>query len=505
MENKLSEIIKDVAIYLRKSRAKGLEETDETLEKHNSLLTDFAKMHNLRYVIYKEVASGDSIDGRPEMIRLLEDIENDLFDAVLVVDYDRLSRGSEEDSGKIKRIFKKSGTLIITPNKVYNLENEDDETFLELISFMSRQEYKMIKRRMLRGKKIGSKMGNWTNGTAPIPYKYNPQTKGLIIDEEKLSTYNLIKSLFLDKLLTVENVAIELNKLGIPTPYERGSKWYGVVVQRLLLSETHLGKIISNKTKGNTRKGEKIINYSRDRWIVVENCHLPVKTIEEHNRIIELFKQRNKTPSRAKQGVFEFSGIIKCSICGYSITFLKKKNSEKIYMKPCWYIDAFGNKCPNRSGNIEEISKEVLLAIINYRDNLINNMPTEINKDNKKIELIIKQKSKQLNKFKTALEKVNEAYELGDYTREQWLDRKSKWENEIEKVDVEIDELENSLNVDQIKSIDDKIFTINKVLDNLNKEDITAEEKNKFYKSIIEKIVWTRIDDNEAELDIQFY
>jgi len=280
MENKLSEIIKDIAIYLRKSRAKGQEETDETLEKHNEILVDFAKKHNLRYVIYKEIASGDSIDGRPEMIKLLEDIENDLFDAVLVLDYDRLSRGSEEDSGKIKRIFKKSGTLIITPNKVYNLENEDDETFLELISFMSRQEYKMIKRRMLRGKKIGSKMGNWTNGTAPIPYKYNLQTKGLIIDEEKLSTYNLIKSLFLDKLLTVESVAIELNKLGIPTPYERGTKWHGNVVQRILLNETHLGKIISNKSKGNTRKGEKIINYPRDRWIVVENCHLPVKTIE---------------------------------------------------------------------------------------------------------------------------------------------------------------------------------------------------------------------------------
>ena len=502
---KLSEVIKDIAIYLRKSRAKGLEETDETLEKHNEILVEFAKKHDLRYVIYKEVASGDSIDNRPEMVKLLNDIENDLYDAVLVVDIDRLGRGNEEDSGKIKRIFRNSGTLIITPNKVYNLENEDDETFLEFQTFLARQEYKMIKRRMMRGKKIGSKMGNWTNGTPPLPYIYNPTKKGLIVDQEKLLIYNLIKSLFLDKLLSIENLAVELNKLGIPTLYDRGSKWHGVVIQRLLLNETHLGKIISNKTKGNTKKGEKIVNYPRDKWIVVENCHESVKTIEEHNRILEIFKQRIKTPSRSKQGVFDFSGIIKCSICGYSMTYLKKKDTGKIYMKPCWYNDAFGNKCPNRAGNVDEISKEVLIAIINYRDGLINSIPIEANKDDQKIELLIKQKNKQLNKFKTALEKVNEAYELGDYTREKWLERKSKWEKEIEKVNIDIKELQNDLNINEIKSIDDKIFTINKVLDNLNREYITSEEKNIFYKSIIEKIIWTRIGDNESELDIQFY
>ena len=500
---KLSEVIKDIAIYLRKSRAKGQEETDETLEKHNSLLVDFAKKHDLRYVLYKEVVSGDSIDGRPEMIRLLDDIENDLYDAVLCVDIDRLGRGNEEDSGKIKRIFRNSGTLIITPNKVYNLENEDDETFLEFQTFLARQEYKMIKRRMMRGKKIGSKMGYWTNGTPSLPYIYDSNKKGLIIDQEKLPVYNLIKSLFLDKLLTVEHIAIELNKLGIPTPYERGTKWYGVVVQRLLLNETHLGKIISNKTKGNLKKGEKVINYPRDRWIVVENCHSSVKTIEEHNRILELFKQRNKTPSRAKQGVFDFSGIIKCSLCGYSITYLKKKDTGKIYMKPCWYIDAFGNKCINRAGSIDEISKKVKEAIINKRDKLINEITDDSNKDNTKIELMIKQKDKQLNKFKSALNKVNEAYELGDYTREQWLERKSKWESDIEKVNIEIDELQNELlNNDEFITREEYIYIIDKVLENLDKDDITPEQKNQYYKSIIEKITWLKIDNNEGKLDI---
>ena len=505
MENKLSEIIKDIAIYLRKSRAKGQEETDETLNKHNEILVDFAKKNDLRYVIYKEVASGDSIDGRPEMIRLLEDIENDLFDAVLVVDYDRLSRGSEEDSGKIKRIFKKSGTLIITPNKVYNLENEDDETFLELISFMSRQEYKMIKRRMMRGKKIGSKMGNWTNGIPPLGYLYNKNSKSLIIDEERLPIYNLIKSLFLDKLMTVENIAIELNKLGIPTTYSHGTKWHGNVVMRILISETHLGKIISNKTKGNSKKGEKVIDQPRDKWIIVENCHPSVKTKEEHDKILELFSQRKLIASRAKQGVFDFSGIIKCSLCGYSMTYLKKKDTGKIYMKPCWYVDMFGNKCKNRSGNVEEIAKGVKEEIINRKERLVKKLKNgTIQNNSNEIELMIKQKGKQLVKFNKALNNAKDAYDLGDYTREEWLERKSKWENEIEKVNIEINNLkEQMIKNNEVKNIEEEIEILNYILKNL---DIVtdAKERNDLYKLCIEKINWTRVGNDESSIRISW-
>ena len=504
MENKLSEIIKDIAIYLRKSRAKEQEETDETLHKHNEILVDFAKKNDLRYVIYKEIASGDSINGRPEMIRLLNDIENDLFDAVLVVDYDRLSRASEEDSGKIKRIFKKSGTLIITPNKVYNLDNEDDETFLELISFMSRQEYKMIKRRMMRGKKIGSKMGNWTNGIPPLGYLYDKNSKSLIIDEERLPIYNLIKSMFLDKLMTVENIAIELNKLGIPTSYSHGTKWHGNVVMRILTSETHLGKIISNKTKGNSKKGEKVIYNSKDKFIIVENCHNPVKTQEEHNRILELFNQRKLIASRAKQGVFDFSGIIKCSICGYSHTFLTNKKTGKVYMKPCWYVDAFGNKCKNRSGNVDEITEKVKIAIINKRDRLIEEIKDDSSKDNTKTELMIKQKLKQIDKFKSALSKIDDTYDLGDYTREQWLERKSKWENEINKVNIEIIELErNKLKNNEIKFKEDMIKILDYMINNLQIK-INPEERNNLYKMGIEKIIWNRIGDNEGIIKISW-
>ncbi|MHB1684960.1 MAG: hypothetical protein ACYCYO_19395, partial [Bacilli bacterium] len=36
-------------------------------------------------------------------------------------------------------------------------------------------EYRMIKKRFQRGKKIGARLGHWTNGSAPFPYVYDAE------------------------------------------------------------------------------------------------------------------------------------------------------------------------------------------------------------------------------------------------------------------------------------------------------------------------------------------
>ena len=120
-------IIKYVALYLRKSR--GDAETD--LEKHRLILTELCKINNWKYVVYEEIMSGDSIEMRPKFQKLLADVESEVYDAVCVVDIDRLGRGDEEDQGKIKKAFAKSDTYVITPEKVYNLNNAEDKFVVE--------------------------------------------------------------------------------------------------------------------------------------------------------------------------------------------------------------------------------------------------------------------------------------------------------------------------------------------------------------------------------------
>ena len=174
----------EVAVYLRKSREEENETREETLARHERMLKDYCDNKNLIIKkIYKEVVSGENIANRPQMQRLLEDVQDKLYDGVVVIEIERLSRGNQIDQAEILEIFKKSNTKIFTLNKNYDLsdENEFDEDFFEFGLFMSRREYKIIKRRLLRGKKQAQKEGYFIGSQCPFGYSKEKSNKGYIL------------------------------------------------------------------------------------------------------------------------------------------------------------------------------------------------------------------------------------------------------------------------------------------------------------------------------------
>lgn len=243
-------IIRYVALYLRKSRG----EEDADLEKHRYILREICVKHGWKYVEYVEIASSETIEYRPKFQKLLADVEEGIYDAVLVVDYQRLGRGELEDQGKIKRIFRDSETYIVTPDKIYNLVDDTDDLLVDVRGLLARQEYKTITRNLQRGKKIGARLGNWTNGTPPYPYVYVAERKGLVVETSKNSIYQELKEAVLEGQ-HLAPLGYALNIRGIPGP--KGGMWHGNTIRRLLLDETHLGRIISGKTKGSGHKHKK--------------------------------------------------------------------------------------------------------------------------------------------------------------------------------------------------------------------------------------------------------
>ena len=93
------------AMYLRKSRAdiemEALGE-GETLAKHKTMLFNLAARHDIlpsQITIYQEIVSGESIQDRPEVQRLLDDVYANKYKGVLVVEVERLARGNTKDQG----------------------------------------------------------------------------------------------------------------------------------------------------------------------------------------------------------------------------------------------------------------------------------------------------------------------------------------------------------------------------------------------------------------------
>jgi len=493
--------IKDIAIYLRKSRNDPFNPEKDVLSKHESELIEFAQSHNWKYTIYKEIGSGESIDERHEMIKLLKDVELGLYDGVLVIDYDRLGRGDYLDQAKIRSTFRDANAVIITPQKVYDVTDENQELILDIEGFMARQEYRLIKKRLLRGKKLGVKEGNWTNGKPPYPYIYDRESKEVKVDTSKLEIYNLIKTRFLSGDIPMQ-IMVDLNTLGVPSPNNK--LWSINAIYRLLTNEVHLGKVIYGKTKGNGHKNKKVKNpvtsIQRENWLVKEGALPVLKTEEEHNEILSILQRRKIIPLRSRRGTYVFSGLIYCGICNRSMQFISKE-SGSILVKKCQHVDPFGNKCDNRGIPVDILHNAFNIKIEDEIIKLTQEIQVPNTNANYLIE-ILSTKQEKFQQLNDSLSRIKELYEMGDYEKIEYQEKRDKRVIEITKVKEEIGNIRTSIDhtnkTTQTERLE-KLIDFQKFWN----ETVEPKEKNKLLKRILFKISYIRIGD-DVNIEVEF-
>ena len=196
--------------------------------------------------------------------------------------------------------------------------------------------------------------------------------------------------------------------------------------------------------------------------------------------------------SQAKRQTFAFSGLIKCERCGHSHTFYTKQN--KLSMKPCWYINPLGEKCRNGGISVSIIEDMVLSEIRKYKDGFLTDIEEEDN-GIQAVQIQISEKETLLSKQKKALALVNDVYEMGDYSREEWLVRKKKRELEIKKITGEIYELHKRNNSNKQLSNAERLKALSNFFDNITLTTNNAS-RNDLYRTIVESIIWYRDGDN---------
>ena len=113
------------ALYVRVS--KGTQRENWSVQDQRGLAR-LGEARSLPVVIYDEQGvSGETIEDRPTMQRLLVDIDAGRVAAVIVVDWSRLSRDEDNIDGlRIKKACKDNNVLILTPGRVYDFSLESD-------------------------------------------------------------------------------------------------------------------------------------------------------------------------------------------------------------------------------------------------------------------------------------------------------------------------------------------------------------------------------------------
>lgn len=465
----------NVAIYLRKSRDDQEETKEETLARHERMLLDYCKRNNLLIKkIYKEVVSGESISNRPEMQKLLDDVSNNKYDGVVVIEIERLSRGNQIDQAEILEIFKKSKTKILTLNKIYDLssDNDFDEDFFEFGLFMSRREYKIINRRLLRGRKQAQKEGYFIGTTTPFGYSKERIEKGFVLVEDENS--KIVKFIF-DKF-AYENWGLgdirrylTANNIKTATTYNR---WENKAIKRILQNKVYIGYVNCN-----TKKADAKSIIGKHKPIVDENTFYLVQEILNQNSCKTTSNKELKNP---------LATILKCGVCGRTMARYIKSDKHKtpVYRCPLY--------CGNISSNCDLVENKLIgelkeeLQNFNY---FLENTGQELNKKKQQIEEEKAILLKEISRKENMIDRCCEMLEDGIYTKEKYLKRVNTLESDLNALKSNLEGL-NNISFDDEERALKTIPILEKVLDEY--WNLTGKQRNEILKSIIDKIEYKK-------------
>lgn len=482
------------AMYLRKSRADVEAEArgeGETLAKHEKALTELAKKLNLSVVKqYREIVSGENIAARPQMQALLADVTEGKYEGVLVMEIERLARGDTIDQGVVAQAFKESRTKIVTPIKTYDPNNEFDEEYFEFSLFMSRREYKTIRRRMNAGRIATIKDGNYITPTPPYGYKKihpEPKVYTLEIVPEQAE---IIKLIFNRRLQGKGSRAIadELNRMGVAPM--KSQAWEGVSVKKILKNPVYAGKIHwYSKRDGN---------------ILCEGRHEAIILPETFDKVQELMDTHPLAHVSSNDTLLNhYSGLLYCGNCGHQIIRRWVNTTKKAHML-CRYNTCRNKVVSSTMSSVDEMLVEILQRKANQLIHTIEQPAKDISTLPDKRPIV----EAELTKLKNQKAKIYDLLEQGIYSTEEFLERSSTVSEKIKTCEEELQKLNSEQLPDKLTN-EELLLRIQKVLAEFDSAD--PEIKNTMLKSIIKRIDYTKTKrqckndmSTDMHLDVEF-
>ena len=462
----------------------------ETLANHETVLRNLAEEKGYRIKeedVYRELVSGESIDSRPEMMRLLDNIYKGKYKGVLVFEVERLARGNTKDQGIVEEAFTMTDTSIITPSRVYDPQNEADEEYFSFGLFMSRREYKTIRRRMKAGTDAALQKGQFLGCIAPYGYRKVTvnKMKTLSVYEEEAKVVKMIFDMWIDERITTLQIALRLTRMGIPA--QKGYEWESSVVNDIIKNWTYTGKIrwgyrkiVKSMEDGKVVK-KMIRNKNPD---IYEGLHDAIIPLERFELAQSLYK--NNPPLRIKDQLKNpFASLLYCPKCNKR---MQLKNSRGEYR----YIHRPSALCNCKSAVDFDVHKLFIDALKEHIRDFEIKIAEESNNNyleeyNKNLEMM----KKELKNLQLKRTEIFEFLEAKLYTHEEFLERKTIITERIEKQEDAIKEAEK--NVPEKIDYQERIVMFHQIIDLLESDPhANAKELNQLLKTFIDRIEYTR-------------
>lgn len=489
-------IRKKIIIYLRKSRTDNqFESVSEVLSRHEQILQDYCIRIFGEPIpqnqILKEVVSGEYINDRPLMQKLLEDIEKGDIDAVVVVEPQRLSRGSFGDIDRIVNTFKYTNTKIITPTKTYDLNNKFDRKYFEQELLRGNDYLEYVKEILVRGRKRSVEDGLYIGSVAPYGYdkKKLPKKGFTLIPNDDADNVRYIFEKFNEGLGTTE-LAKHLIDLGIKS--QTGKQWTPAMTRNILTNNIYIGIVTYGRreTKKVMKNAEIVKSrpWNSEEYIEAKGLHQSIIPEETFELAQTLLKSRAGKNIRGDKTIKNpLAGLVKCGFCGNNMV---RRPYDKREI-PSLICKTIGCNCVSSDLNlVEERVIELLRKELNDYKYYIENYEEEIKSNSTAIEKELNKIDKELLSLKTDLQNALIKYNRNTITEDEY----SFLRNYTLGEESRLNDLKNALN-DKLQNdeLEQKRKAI-PILENCINEyySLSVENKHKLLTAIIDKIIYEK-------------
>lgn len=353
------------ALYIRVSDEEQAKE-GYSIEAQRSLLMREASKHGMA-IVDEYIDEGYSAKNmkRPDLQRILEDIEKLGIQVIFFWRLDRLTRRSRDFHNLHEKLQKmscgiKSATEQIDTTTAFgrfqlelsvSLAQLERETNSERVSFVMTE-------RARKGMRNG----------APAPLGYDLVDGNLVVNPDKAKLLNRIYKLYLDGT-GMKNIAHILNREGIPGGYN--ALWSAPAIKYILSNPVYIGKLRwSNELE--EVEHEKIID---------ENVFYRVQDVIESR----------KSGGKKITSDFLFSSVARCGRCGYAMQgFSNEYNGTRYKRYRC------GNKVDrglcNAHNVLESKVEEAFLDALNLDEAELQKYVTiQVNEENSEVEELKKE------------------------------------------------------------------------------------------------------------------
>ena len=491
----------EILEYLRKSRSDDpLLSVEEVLARHEAMLDEWCEK-NLGERIpeknkYREVVSGETIADRPEIQTILKKIESPKIKAVLIVEVQRLSRGDLEDAGRIIKLFRFTNTLVITPQKTYDLKDEYDRDAFERELKRGNEYLEYQKRIMGRGKTLSVSQGNFIGSVPPYGYEKAWIMEGkrkcptLAIKEDEANVVRMIFDMFVNKDMGTPNIGHALDALHIPPA--KGEHWSQGTIKDILSNVHYIGKV-----KWNWRKTVPIVEDSeviktrprKGEYLIFDGKHEAIIS-EELFQAAQDKKGKNPKYKKSAPIVNPLASLLYCK-CGRAMIMKRYTANGKKYLSYACIDQVHCGTGSCRYDQMINATADIL------RQN-ISDFEIQIKNDNGDS---IRLHQALIKNLEQKLKDIN-ARELSQWEAQSNPDPSMRMPQEIFKqlnvrLQKEKSEVEEALHeayntIPQSVDYVEKTQTFRDALNTLLDPDKSAKEKNRLLKDCIERIEYNR-------------